>query len=214
MTSEYDLIMKISDKNVNVDEFVEMTLKDPSIRNTIVNLMLKNEKIMVYYHSYYIVSKASQLKPGVFYKYWDDFASLLNHKNSYHRDFALVLLANLSKVDNENKFVLLFDEYFSHINDVKFSTARQCIQNTAKILANKEELTGDVVDTLLDVNNRCNFPEKQKALLKSDVIELFDEYYEQISKKEDVNRFVKEELGSISPKTRKEAKYFVRKHNI
>lgn len=189
-------------------------MNDPSIRDTIVNLMLKNEKIMVYYHSYYILSKASQLKPGLFYKYWDDFVSLLNHKNSYHRDFALVLLANLTKVDKDNKFAPIFDDYFIHINDAKFSTARHCVQSTAKILVNKEELTLDIVNILLDVDNRCDFPEKQKALLKSDIIHLFHEHYEKINNKEDINIFVENELDSISPKTRKKAIEFIRRYNL
>ena len=169
---------------------------------------------MVYYNSYYIISRASELKPELFYKYWDDFLLLLNHQNSYHRDFALNLLANLTRVDKENKFSLIFDEYFSHINDEKFMTSRQCIQNTAKILTNKGELTEDIIDILLDIDARCDFPEKQKALLKSDVIDLFDEFYEQINDKEMINEFVKPELDSISPKTRKKAKNFVRKYSI
>jgi hypothetical protein len=49
---------------------------------------------MVYYHCYYVVEKASQKRPELFYPYWDDIAALLVHKNSYHRDFALDILGN------------------------------------------------------------------------------------------------------------------------
>lgn len=214
MTTEDNLIIKISDKDVDIDKFADMALKDPQIRDTLVQLMLNNQKIMVYHHSFYIISEASQREPELFYHYWDDFVSLLNHPNSYHRDFALVMLANLTRADRENKFSLLFDDYFSHINDEKFMTARKCIQNTAKILANKEELTEDIINILLDVDKRCDFPKKRKALLKSDVIELFSEFYVQIDNKEGVNEFVKGELVSISPRTKKKAMEFVRKYNI
>ncbi|MDO9045775.1 MAG: hypothetical protein Q7U35_10805 [Methanobacteriaceae archaeon] len=124
------------------------------------------------------------------------------------------LLANLTQVDAENKFSLIFDEYFSHISDEKFMTSRQCIQNTGKILGNNTELRGNIINILLDIDARCDFPEKQKALLKSDVIELLDEFYEQINDKEMINAFVKPELDSISPKTRKKAKNFIRKYSI
>lgn len=214
MGSKDNLILKISDKNINVGEFAEIVIIDSEIRDTIVNLMLNNPGIMVYYNSYYIISRASELKPELFYKYWDDFLMLLNHQNSYHRDFALILLANLTRVDKENKFSLIFDDYFSHINDEKFMTSRQCIQNTAKILTNKGELTEEIINILLDIDARCDFPEKQKALLKSDVIDLFDEFYEKINDKELINEFVKDELNSISPKTRKKAKNFVIKYSI
>lgn len=214
MVSKDGLILKISDKNVNIHEYAEKAINDWQIRDMIVNLMLNNPNIMVYYNSYYIISLASELKPELFYNYWDDWVLLLNHQNSYHRDFALNLLANLTQVDAENKFSIIFDEYFSHINDEKFMTSRQCIQNTAKILTNKGELIEDITNILLDIDARCSFPEKQKALLKSDVIDLFDEFYEQINDKERINEFIKAELDSISPKTKRKAKNFVKTYSI
>jgi len=214
LTSIDDLIMEISDKNVDIEKFADESINDPEIRDYLIHLMLNNQKIMVYHHSFYIIAKASQKEPELFYQYWDDFIPLLTHPNSYHRVFALVLLANLTDVDKENKFSLVFDDYFSHINDEKFMTARKCIQNTAKILANREELTEDIINILLDVDKRCGFPEKRKALLKSDVIELFSEFYVQIDNKVGVNEFVKSELFSISPRTKKKAMEFVGKYNI
>lgn len=212
--SKDELILKISDENIDIDEFVEIALNNQVIRDNIIQLMLKNKQIMVYYHSYYVIARASEVEPNLFYPYWDDFASLLNHPNSYHRDFALVILANLTKVDIEDKFSHIYTDYFKHINDAKFMTARQCVQNTAKILANKKELTDNIIDILLDMDGRCDFAEKQKALLKSDIIEVFDEFYEQINNKKGLNRFVKNELDSISPKTRKKAKEFIRTYNL
>ena len=102
---EDDLILEISDKNFNKEGFVERVLNDSEIRDEIVQLMLKHRKIMVYHHSYSVISQASQMRPELFYPYWDDFAVLFNHPNSYHRDFALILLANLTPADKENKFL-------------------------------------------------------------------------------------------------------------
>ena len=209
-----DLISQISDKNVDVDKFAEIVINEESIRQEIINQMLNNKHIMAYYHSYNILSKASELKPELFYRYWNDFASLLNHENSYHRDFGLTLIANLTKVDTENKFSSVFDDYFKCINDAKFMTARHCIQNTAKILANKCELKEDISNILLDIDKLCNFSEKQKALIKSDVIDVFDKFYREINNKEMINKFVKVELNSISPKTKKRAREFILKYEI
>lgn len=214
MTLQDDLISQISDKNVNIDKFAEIVINNEVIRDKIINQMLNNEHIMAYYHSYNILAKASELKPELFYKYWSDFASLLNHANSYHRDFGLTLIANLTKVDEKNLFSSIFDDYFKCINDAKFMTARHCIQNTSKILANKSELKEDILDILLNIDELCNFSMKQKALLKSDVINVFDKFYEQIGHKEMINKFIKVELDSISPKTKKIAREFILKRGI
>ncbi|MGB9979295.1 hypothetical protein [Methanobacterium sp.] len=215
MASQNDLISQISDKNVDIIKFAEIVINDESIRDEITNQMLNNEHIMIYYHSYQILAKSSELKPELFYiEYWDDFASLLNHDNSYHRDFGLTLIANLTKVDTKNLFSSIFEDYFRCVNDAKFMTARHCIQNTFKILTNKSELKKDILNILLDVNKLCNFSEKQKALLKSDVIDVFDKIYGQINDKEKMNKFVKVELNSISPKTKKRAREFILKYGI
>ncbi|HEX3013246.1 MAG TPA: hypothetical protein VHO92_03095, partial [Methanobacterium sp.] len=89
-----------------------------------------------------------------------------------------------------------------------------CIQNTSKILANKSELKEDILDILLNIDEICNFSMKQKALLKSDVIDVFDKFYEQIGHKERINKFIKVELDSISPKTKKIAREFILKRGI
>lgn len=208
------LISKIADKNVNINEFAKLIIKDNQKRDEIVYLMLNSNKIMVYYHSYYILSKASETRPDLFYKYWEDFISLLHHENSYHRDFGLTLIANLTEVDEENRFLKIFDDYFKHLNDVKFTTAKHCVQNTAKILANKACLKEDIINILLDIDNLCDFPKKQKSLLKSGIIEVFDKFYDDLENKDNINEFVKRQLDNISPKTKKSAKNFVLKHRL
>ena len=208
------LIAEIADKNVDVDKFAKIVTNDNKLRDEIIYLMMNDPNIMVYYHSYYVVSKASEIRPELFYGYWNDFASLLQHKNSYHRNFGLTLIANLTEVDREDKFSKIFDDYFKCIDDVKFMTAEHCIQNIKKILVNKEELREDIINILLDVDEVCNFPQKQKALLKSEIIKVFDGSYKKIENKEKLNEFVKAEIGSISPKTRKLAREFVLKHGL
>lgn len=150
LTLPNDLISKIADKDVNINEFAKLLINDAQKRDEIVYLMLNSNKIMVYYHSYYILSKASEIRPNLFYKYWDDFISLLHHENSYHRDFGLSLIANLTEIDEENRFLNIFDDYFKHLDDAKFMTAMYCVENTAKIIKNKDPLKEDIINILLD----------------------------------------------------------------
>lgn len=214
MTLNEDLISEIADKNVDVNKFTRMIVEDSELRMEIVHLMMDNTKIMNYYHSYNIINKASQEKPELFYNYWDVFASLLHHTNSYHRDFGLALIANLTKIDNENKFQSIFNDYFKCINDQKFMTSRHCIQNTSRILENKEEFQEAIINILLDVDILCDYTEKQLGLLKSDIIIVLDTIYTEIKDKNEVDKFINDQLISISPKTKKYAKEFISKHEI
>jgi len=214
MIVDNNLIERIADKNVNIDEFVEAVLGDGNIREEIIKQLLTNNNIMVYYHCYYIISKASEQKPKLFYEHWNDFASLLSHKNSYHRDIGLTIIANLTKVDEKNLFSIEYNKYIERFNDDKFMTAQCFVQNLKKIVKHKNEYVEKVVILLLDVDNKCNYPEKQKELIKSDIIEVLDEAYEKTMDKSKIIEFISSQSGSVSPKTRKKAKEFLKKHDL
>lgn len=209
-----ELVQEIAVKDVDVGRFVQLAIDDGRIRDEIVHLMMTHPHIMVYYHCYYVVDKASQERPELFYLYWDDVASLLEHANSYHRDFALTILANLTQVDQEGRFSEVSCAYFEHINDAKFMTGQCCVQNSVKILRNKPELRGRIIALLLDVDDRCDYTEKQKALLKCDVLDVLDGVYQEVGDKEGVDEFIRARVGSVSPKTRRRAKELVRKYGL
>ena len=208
------MIKRIAEKDFDVGEFVQLALDDEHARNEIVYQMRTNAAIMVYYHCYYVVDKASQRQPELFYPYWDEIADLLRHENSYHRDFAVEIIGNLTQVDPENRFAAIAEDYFGIINDEKFMTGNCCVKNLLKIYRNKPDQRGRIVETLLDIDNRCDYTEKQKGVLKTDVLEIFDEIYEETLARAEINEFIKAEVDCVSPKTRKKAKALIKKHGL
>lgn len=67
------------------------------------------------------------------YSCFDEFASLLNHRNSFVRNRVLYILAANARWDDENKFDGIITEYLSHITDEKPITARQCIKALTEV---------------------------------------------------------------------------------
>jgi hypothetical protein len=202
----FEWIQAISAKDVDLDKFVQISFTDDEARAEIVHQMLTHPHIGVYYPCYTVVSKASQASPELFYPYWGDMVPLLQHKNSYHRDMALTILANLTQADRENLFPLIFHDYFVHVDDPKFMTGKCCVQNSIKIIRSKPELKDQILALLIDVEHHCAYPAKQKELLKSDVLEILDEVYAEVSDKPGVDGFIRTCAASISPKTRYKAK--------
>jgi hypothetical protein len=209
-----ELTREISVKEIDIDHYTKLAIEDDNIRDEIIRQMITNPDIMVYYHCYYVADKASFERPELFYPYWPEIAPLLQHANSYHRDFALTILANLTKVDQDNLFSKLFDGYFEHLNDTKFMTSLCCVRNSLKIIRNKPELRETILALLLDVNQRCTFPEKQVALMKFDILVIVDSVYAETRDKESLQAFIKAGIHSISPKTRRKAKDLVKKYNL
>lgn len=200
------LLEVIRDKNIDVQDFANRVIADEVLRDEIVKELLTNKDIMVYYHCYYIVSRASEIRADLFYKYWDDFVVLLDHKNSYHRDIGLTVIANLVSVDEKHCFDHIFEDYLSHIDDEKFMTAQCFVKNLRKVVENREDLRVKVIGTLLEIDKKSSYPVKQRELLKYDILEIFDMIYIESDLKERINYFIINALDSISPKTRKKAK--------
>jgi hypothetical protein len=209
-----DIARQISMRDFDLDKSVRAVILTESVRDEIVKLMISHADIMVYYHCFEVVSQASQEHPELFYRYWHDIVPLLSHKNSYHRDFALTILANLTAVDNGALFSELYRDYFAHIHDQKFMTARCCIQNAAKVISNTPALQDEITTLLIELGNHCTFTTKQQALLKYDVLLILEGVFEEVSPKKRTIDFVTSQVSSISPKARNKARDLVRKYQL
>lgn len=208
------LLKEISIRDLDADKFAHMALDDSCARDEIVHQMTTHPHIMVYYNCYYVIDRASQEKPELFYPYWQQMVMLLKHPNSYHRDIGMTIIANLTAVDDNNGFNAIFEEYFSHLNDAKFMTAHCCICNSRKIIRSKPGLRDQIITLLLSVDKLCSYPEKQRELMKADILEIIDEFYLEIKEIDRVNEFIQKACSSISPKTKRIAKALTCKYQL
>lgn len=117
------IIEEISRKDFDVPKWGKMAVDDYRIREILIQQLISNENIMVYYHCYYILDLATATAPKEFYPYWDEIAKLLYHKNSYHHNISMSLIANMIEIDNERKFNSLFDQFILLIDDKKITTS-------------------------------------------------------------------------------------------
>ncbi len=209
-----EILEKISKKDFNKLKYVHLILKDEKFRDFVVDNMLNHPKIMYYYHCFYILEKASEMKPYLFYIYWDKFSSLLKHSNSYHRNFGLILLANLAVIDTADNFSNIIDDYLGLLSDVKFMTAEVCIKNLFKVALAKSHLAKKIVSILLNFSNFSLYSDKQTSLGIGFIIEGLDVLFDKLTtKKPEILQFVQSNSSSISPKTRKIARDFLKKYN-
>ena len=152
----------------------------------------------------------SEEHPELLYPHWDYFAALLESKNTFLKYQAIYLIASLTKADTANKFERLFDTYYGLLGDKSIIPASHAALNSGKIARAKPELQTRITDRLLRIDETHHEPDR-KDLIKSYVIEALDEYFEVAEDKEMILEFVRKQLESGSPKTRKKAKEFLKK---
>ena len=163
-------------------------------------------------NSFKVLMHLSEEQPKVLYPKWDYLANLLDSNNHYQRYISINILANLAAVDTKNKFDKIFNKYFSKIDGDRTMVAGQAALNSGKIAKTKPNLQTKITNRLLNIEK--THKGKQIELIKAYTIEAFNEYFEESSDKNKILDFVKTQLESESPKTRKLAKEFLKKKNI
>jgi hypothetical protein len=209
-----EVIQTISQKEYDRDHFSRQILENETLRDELVRQMCNHPHIMVYDHCFYIIEKACLEKPELFYQYFSDFRALLDHPNSYHRDFGLILIAALAQVDKENLVDDVLSVYLQHACDLKFMTALCCARNSSKIIQAKPHLLPQVLASLFESEKRCAFSTGQKALLRYDLLRIieFASSYSQPEKQ--FREYILDSVKSESPKTRKKAKELAGRFNL
>lgn len=101
------------------------------------------------------------------YGYFDEFAQMLDSKNSYIRTRGITLIACNAKWDKDNKINKIIDKYLDHIEDDKPITSRQCIKALESIVKNKPELIPTIKNRLLKINY-LKYNDSMQALVFKD----------------------------------------------
>ena len=102
------------------------------------------------------------------YKYLNDFASLLNHPKSLVRNRALYILAANVQWDEENRFDGIISDFLTHITDEKPITARQCIKALAQVGSVKPKYIPVILSRLRNAD-LTKYKESMRPLIEKDI---------------------------------------------
>jgi len=196
----------LENKDIDPSIYAKKLFEKPDlITQYLDGLLSKNENYR--YNCFKILNIISEEKPELLYQHWVFFENHLKSDNEYHKMSAAIILANLTAVDKDKKFEKMFDEYYNTLKTKKTVTPIYTIKYTGIIVKYKPHLEKKITNLLLNIENI--HPGKQIELVKSAIIESFSEFFEKSENKDAIVDFVKKQLNSESPKTRKIAKEFL-----
>ena len=193
---------------IDVESLAKKAIKDKKLLSELLQGIL-SKKDEIRYNSFKILLLISEEHPEILYHKWGFFEDLLNSDNNYQKLIAIRLIANLTRVDSENKFEKIFDEYYGILEGERTMTAGHLTATSGKIVKAKPELEARITDRLLDIDKTHHHPDR-RDLIKAGVMEAFNEYFAEAREKGGIIEFVKQQLNSTSPKSRKVAKQFLR----
>ena len=104
------------------------------------------------------------------YKYFNAFASLLNHPKSFIRNRALYILAANAQWDDENRFDTILDDYLAHVTDEKPITARQCIKALTQVGKAKPQYVPRIIGCFRSAD-LSKYKDSMRPLIEKDMAE-------------------------------------------
>jgi len=109
----------------------------------------------------------SRRSPEV-YGYLDRLAEMMDHKSSYARTRALLLIAANARWDAAGKIDALLGGYLAHILDEKPITSRQCVQALPELAAFKPELKERILRALKTAD-LSQYKDTMRPLIEKDI---------------------------------------------
>lgn len=215
MIDENKYLKDVSKTNPDISPYFDLAINQGDLRDILVNHLLTNDSINVYYHSYLILKEATKREPLLFYNYWDKFTLLLRYDNSYHRNYGMDLIANLIAVDTKNFFDLIIDDYYKQLHDEKVSTIKYCISNSVTIIKYKPQFTKIIITKIIDSLRFNNNSDRYQNFLTSEFIKLLSSIDSSKFDKKAVSEFLVDVLKNTnSNKIKREIKKYSTQHMV
>ena len=206
-----NITSELDKEDINVESLAERALENEGMLPELLDGVLA-KKDFIRFNSFKVLLFISEKHPEVLYPKWDFLEGLLDSNNSYLKYIAIYLIANLAQVDAEARLEWIFERLYSILDGEGTIAAAHLARNSGKIAQAKPELRAKITQRLLNIDR--THQGRQKELIKGHAIEALDEYFEEAKNQPEILEFVKKQLQSQSPKTRKLAREFLQKwHN-
>ncbi len=194
---------------VTAKELAGRALQDEKLLADLLNGIL-SKKDETRYTSFKALMFIAEEHPNLLYPHWDHFARLIDSESAHSKYIASYLLASLTATDTDGKFEKMFDKYYTMLDDRSVIPAAHVARNSGRIAKAKPALEPKITDKLLNTDKTHHSP-GHKELVKGEAITALSEYFDRAQDRKGILEFVKRELKSKSPKTRKNAKEFLEK---
>ena len=128
------LLRKLADKSMSKDELRQTVERDFDLLPMLLT-GLSSQKAAIRYGCAKVLVDLSLKYPKQLYPYINDFIALLDSKYRILTWNAMAIIANLTKVDKEQKFDSILEKYYRFINDQYMVTVANVVGNSSSPLS-------------------------------------------------------------------------------
>jgi len=205
-----DIFTRMIVKERNLQQTAKMTIKSPEIVKYLI-LGIEEENVRIKYGCNNTLLIISEKTPELVYPHFHIFKDYLSSEKKIIKWTAILIIANLTRCDNKNKFDEIFNSYFSEITGPVMITAANIIKGAAVIANAKPYLTEKIIQELFKIRDARYQTDECLNIVIGHTISSFDKFYKQITCKGEVLEFVRGFINNSRTPTRNKAQKFIDK---
>ncbi len=193
----------LSEKEVDLKGLARQASEAAFLARLVEGLSDRQERVG--YNCLRALLLVAEEQPELLYPYWAVFVDLLRSNNTYFKLRGANLIAAVATADEENRFEDVFDDYYDLLDGKSVIAACYVAGNSGSIAKAKPHLQARITARLLSIDN-THHPPQRRDLIKRHAVEAFGEYAERSEERSEIQEFVRAQLESESPRTRKVAR--------
>jgi len=199
----------INKKSVSVESIAKKVVNERKLLDDLLEFT-SSDKAVIKYKSLKVLTLLSEQQSELLYPEWDFFVKLLDNENTFLRAIGATIIANLTRIDTENKFESIFNKYYNLLEDKSMINAANIAGCSGIIAKSKPHLQSKITNKLLDID-KTHHSSECKNIIKGKAILSFNEYIGEFKDKEKIIQFVKKELKNTRSATKKKAEKLLKK---
>jgi len=210
--NKQDLFNEFILKGRDLKQVADMVIKSPEVLKYLVS-GLNEAHAGIKYGCNNTLLILSEKKPEIIYPYFDVFKENLKSENKFIKWSVILIIANLTRCDNNKKFDEIFNSYFSEITGPVMITAANIVKGAAVIARAKPYLIKDIINEMFKIKNGSYQTDECFHIVIGHTISSFDKFFTLIDNKKEVLDFVRLYINNPRRPTRNKAEKFIKKWN-
>jgi hypothetical protein len=206
-------IIILSDTKLDLDATSQIASTDPALlQELLAGIAPVSHNATLRYNCFRVLMRLAASHPSLLIPYWELFVDELHDTRADQQYIGIRLIAELIPLDTAHRFDSIMDLYFGMLTTSGLINANQVAGVAGKIVLARPDLEPMITNKLLAIQNP-RLDDIRIGLVKSYAIESISQYIEKIEDRAPIFKFVFELLESPSPRARKAAASFIKKHS-
>lgn len=204
--------LELCSKNPDLNQIQTWLIVNPEEIPFLIENLKSNDDLLRH-NAFLLTQKLARENGQLLYPFWQLLAEMLSDSNNFFRSIAIHILAKLCAVDQENQFELIKDDYFALLLSGCIMTIRTIVLSIPTIFLSKPALRPDLLERLFHIEKYVNVLPERVDLIKNDILITFESIRVAVSDKNQMLTFAKNAMDAQSPKTKNQAKRFLKKYS-